>query len=145
MSIQRVTVNERNGRSEHVFVNLAALYLTPNINGSELCFEEVMAGHRGWMNKVWKPETSARPNNSLQATEQGDVSIENISREVSEKLVICDENGVAKENGRHGKGRRMKIKEVNETQISMCSQTLFIFNSNEMQSKQNSPPHRDLR
>jgi checkpoint serine/threonine-protein kinase len=116
-----VTVNQKNGRSERVFVNLERLYPTPNVNGSELCFEELMAGHRGWLNKVWKPETSARANGSLpsrQTKEEANVS-DNISREVSDKLVILDENGAAKENGRQGKGRRMKIKEVNETQISM--------------------------
>jgi checkpoint serine/threonine-protein kinase len=120
-------VNPKNGRSEHVFVNLEALYPTPNVNGTELCFEELMAGHRGWLDKVWKPEAYKKLNGSPRSqdeTEESNVSIDNISRDVSEKLVIArdpetlDENGAAKENGRQGKGRRMKIKEVNETQIS---------------------------
>jgi checkpoint serine/threonine-protein kinase len=127
-----VTVNPRNGRSEHVFVNLEALYPSPEINGTELCFEELMAGHRGWLDKVWKPETSQARNDSPQSqdhTDESNVSIDNISREISEKLikahdpVMLDENGAAKEHGREGKGRRMKIKEVNETQISEYSRT----------------------
>jgi checkpoint serine/threonine-protein kinase len=31
---------------------------------------------------------------------------------------MLDENGATKEHGREGRGRRMKIKEVNATQIS---------------------------
>ena len=125
--IRQVTVNPRNGRSEHVFVTLELLYPSPDSNGTELCFEELMAGHRGWLDKFWKPETSKSLNDSPQSREQtpkSSVSIDNISQEVSEKLVIArdpvmlDENGAAKEYGREGKGRRMKIKEVNETQIS---------------------------
>lgn len=126
-TIERVTVNPKNGRSEHVFVDLEALYPTPTISGSELCFEEMMAIHRGWYDKVWEPETRGKPAKSSPSpehTEESIVSVDNISRDVSEKLVIArdpvflDENGVTKEQGREGRGRRMKIKEVNETQIS---------------------------
>jgi checkpoint serine/threonine-protein kinase len=118
-----VTINPRNGRSEYVFVDLEALYPAPGTNGPELCFEELMAGHRGWLEKAWKPETSQVTNVSPQPRDV-DIDIENVSRELLEKLtiprdpVVLDENGVAKEHSREGKGRRMKIKEVNETQIS---------------------------
>jgi len=120
-------VNPKNGRNEHVFVDLEALYPTPEILGTELCFEELIAGHRGWLNKVWKPENSRKlkiPSGSQEKTEETNVNIDNISRGVSQKLVISrdtvmlDENGAKKYQGREGKGRRMKIKEVNETQIS---------------------------
>lgn len=108
-------------------MTLELLYPTPETNGSELCFEELMAGHRGWLDRVWKPEIPKNPSDSPQSQDQAresNASIENISQEVSEKLVIArdpgmlDENGAAKEPGREGKSRRMKIKEVNETQIS---------------------------
>jgi checkpoint serine/threonine-protein kinase len=131
-AMQRVTVNPKNGRSEHVFVNLEALYPNPNIPGTELCFEELIAAHRGWLHRVWKPETARQSNDSPEMedrTEDSNISNDTISREVSEKLTIArdpvmmDENGAVKEPSREGKVRRMKIKEVNETQISECCRT----------------------
>lgn len=125
--LERVTINPRSGRSEYVFVNLEALYLAPITNGSELCFEELMAGHRGWLDKVWKSELVETVNTSPKVatqSEEEDIDVENVRRDFSEKLtisrdpVMLDENGAAKEHGREGRGRRMKIKEVNETQIS---------------------------
>lgn len=122
--MQRVTVNPKNGRSEHVFVDLEALYPNPNIPGTELCFEELMAGHRGWLDKVWKPETAERSSKRLESDDKTDESIDTLSSEVYEKLAVfsdpaeVDENGATKEHSRDGKARKMKIKEVNETQIS---------------------------
>jgi checkpoint serine/threonine-protein kinase len=123
-----VTVNQK-GRTERIFVNLEAIYHTPEIVGSELSLEELRAGHRGWLCKVWRPEIPQKQNhegslNFQDGTEDSNVINDEIVREVSEKLVIArdpvtlDENGAAKETGREGRGRRMKIKEVNETQIS---------------------------
>ena len=131
--IEQVSFNERNGRSERIFVNLEAVYPTPDELGTELSFEELRAAHRGWLGKVWQPETKlshevARPS-SRDQTRDSSVSVEMISRDVSEKLVIAhdspmlDENGQVKESGREGKPRRMKIKEVNATQIS----TYYVF------------------
>jgi len=127
-SIQRVTINPKNGRSEHVYVNLEQLYPNPHILGTELCFEEMMARQRGWLDKVWKREISSSTHNSLPLPDDVDnttnSSIQTIARNLSQKLTIgndpimLDENGVTKEQNREGRGRRMKIKEVNETQIS---------------------------
>jgi len=112
-----VTINQK-GRREYIFVDLEAIYHSPEILGSELSLEELRAGHRGWLSKVWESELPKRQ----QAIEPliAEDPVEAITREVPEKLVIArdsvalDENGVQKE----GRGRRMKIKEVNETQIS---------------------------
>jgi checkpoint serine/threonine-protein kinase len=123
-----VTVNQK-GRTERIFVNLEAIYPDPEVIGSELSLEELRGGRRGWLSKVWEPEVPAKhclssPPSSLERTEDSDVKIEEITRGVPEKLVIArdpvglDENGAAKEPAREGRGRRMKIKEVNETQIS---------------------------
>jgi checkpoint serine/threonine-protein kinase len=123
-----VTVNQK-GRTERIFVNLEAIYPTPDVVGSELSLEELRAGGRGWLSKSWQPKipTKQTRDDSLDLkdnTAESNVNIDEISREVSEKLVIArdpvalDENGAAKETGREGRGRRMKIKEVNETQIS---------------------------
>ena len=125
---QQVTVNQK-GRTERIFVNLEAIYHTPEIVGSELSLEELRAGYRGWLSKTWVSEIPNRkshddPLNLQDGTEESNVNVPEIVREVSEKLVIArdpvtlDENGAAKETAREGKGRRLKIKEVNETQIS---------------------------
>lgn len=130
---QQVTVNQK-GRTERIFVNLEAIYPTPDIVGSELSLEELRAGSRGWLSKIWQPEIPAKQSreDSLDLkdnTGESNLNADEISREVSEKLVIArdpvalDENGAAKETGRDGRGRRMKIKEVNETQISKSQST----------------------
>jgi len=145
-----VTVNQK-GRTERIFVNLEAIYHTPEIVGSELSLEELRAGQRGWLSKIWKPEilppqTEASPD--LQdGNEDSNINVNEIVREVSEKLVIArdpvtlDENGAAKETSREGKGRRMKIKEVNETQISQSRRTSNLVNANNQQSRQNYHHH----
>lgn len=110
-----------------MYVNLEALY--PSIDGpvTELSFEELMAGHRGWLDKIWKQEASHEPNKSTGVkdnTTESNLSPGTLSEEVSEMAdivrdaAVMDEHGVAKEQNREGKGRKMKIKEVNETQIS---------------------------
>ena len=119
----QVTVNQK-GRTERIFVNLEAIYPTPDIVGSELSLEELRAGHRGWLLKVWKPQQQAEPFIGVLQDNIEESKVDEIIREVSEKLVIArdpinlDENGVTREPPREGRGRRMKIKEVNETQIS---------------------------
>ena len=121
-----MTVNQK-GRTERIYVNLEAIYPTPDVVGTELSVEELRANHRGWLSKVWKPEMPPKKIlvELLQSgNEESSIITEELSREVSEKLVIArdpvmlDENGATKETSREGKGRRMKIKEVNETQIS---------------------------
>lgn len=119
-----MTINQK-GRTERIAVNLEAMYPTPDLVGSELCLEELRAESRGWLGKVWSSEKPAKASSKSKMMiydDQNDV-MEPIVQKV-EKLaiardpVIVDENGVAKEIPREGKGRRMKIKEVNETQIS---------------------------
>ncbi|TVY32212.1 Checkpoint serine/threonine-protein kinase [Lachnellula occidentalis] len=119
---EQVTINQK-GRTERIFVDLEAMYHSPEILGSELSLEELRAGHRGWLSKVWEPEIVKPENNEpLLADVQINETVETISREVPDKLVILrdpialDENGARKESGREGRGRRMKVKEVNETQ-----------------------------
>lgn len=122
-----MTVNQK-GRTERIFVNLEAVYPDPEVLGTELSLEELRAGHRGWLSKVWEPEFPAKGSSSALTSpsqnKEPDVQIVEITKGVSEKLVILrdpvglDENGVVKDPPREGRGRRMKIKEVNETQIS---------------------------
>lgn len=86
-----------------------------------------MAAQRGLLNKVWRSRGISRPESIRSpsaTTESTSMSDETITQEISEKLVISrdagllDENGITKLPNREGRGRRMKIKEVNETQIS---------------------------
>ncbi len=131
-----MTVNQK-GRTERIFVNLEAIYHTPEIVGSELSLEELRAGHRGWLSKTWVSEIPNKKShddslNLQDGTGESNVNVQEIVREVSEKLVIArdpvtlDENGAAKETAREGRGRRLKIKEVNETQISRSQITYTV-------------------
>lgn len=123
---QQVTVNPK-GRTERIYVNLEAIYPSPEIVGSELSLEELRANHRGWLSKVWEPELSKpildEPSLIDELPKGSSCDADELHQIVKEKLVIArdpvlDENGATKEPARTGKGRRMKIKEVNETQIS---------------------------
>lgn len=125
----QVTVNQK-GRTEHICVNLEAIYHSPHIVGSELSLDELRAASRGWLSKVWEPEYPAQEDPSpVEAEIENEV--EAIVRDIPEKLVIArdaiplDENGAPIMPGREGRGRRMKIKEVNETQISELQVRFF--------------------
>jgi checkpoint serine/threonine-protein kinase len=131
--MQRVTVNPKNGRTERVHVNLEALYPGGDASGTELSFEELIAGHRGWLKKVWKQETSLRSDNPQKVEDKMDKSAfsadalsgEMLDSQTSHNPVILDENGMAKDLCREGKARKMKIKEINETQISESEQSVI--------------------
>lgn len=126
-----MTINAK-GRSERIFADLEAMYPTPEIVGSERCSEELMAAEKGWLDMNWEPEVSHVVVD--QENERFDVFVgveemlpkqePSLDRSFQEKLVIArdppmvDENGVAIEPPKHGRGRRIKTMEVNETQIS---------------------------
>ncbi|KAK5158496.1 protein kinase [Recurvomyces mirabilis] len=48
---QQCAMNPKTKRLECVFVNLEAVY--PDFDGSEYCFEELQARHRGWLDREW--------------------------------------------------------------------------------------------
>ncbi|POS85760.1 hypothetical protein EPUL_002183 [Erysiphe pulchra] len=115
----QITVNQK-GKKEIIFVDLEALYPTPEIFGSELSIEELRAKHRGYVSKTWGPEDSGRmvviesskptertcKNNSVH-DELNEIAVEN--------LIISGPS--AKETCRERRARKMKIREINETQI----------------------------
>ncbi|OBT85682.1 BUB protein kinase [Pseudogymnoascus sp. 03VT05] len=127
---EQVTINAK-GRSERIFADLEAMYPTPEIVGSERCSEELMAAEKGWLDMNWEPEISHVVVD--QENERFDVFVgveemlptkePSLDRSFQDKLVIArdppmvDENGVAIEPPKHGRGRRIKTMEVNETQI----------------------------
>lgn len=104
-------MNPNTGKRERIHVDLATLYPTPDVQGSELSFEEVWAMNKGWLNRSWDEEPSADENmpldeNSPEAFAAGrSGGVEALSEGVAEKLVIhrdpgpamYDENGAAKE------------------------------------------------
>jgi checkpoint serine/threonine-protein kinase len=123
---QQVTVNQK-GRTERIHVNLEALYPSPEIIGSEFSLEELRANHRGWLSKVWEPELAKpileEPSLLDEIPRESLCNASELHQVVKDKLIISrdpilDENGATKEPARTGRGRRMKLKEVNETQIS---------------------------
>ena len=52
---EQVILNAK-GRYERIYVNLEAMYPTPEIDGSEMCSEELMARERGYLDVQWEPE-----------------------------------------------------------------------------------------
>ncbi|PBP19552.1 hypothetical protein BUE80_DR009748 [Diplocarpon rosae] len=115
---QQVTMNQK-GRMERIHVNLEAIYHSPDHVGSELSLEELRALSRGWLSRVWEPEVAPVSSSKIASPMNNSwVEVDEITREVLEKLVISRDPPVFDENGAtKPKGRRMKLKEVNETQI----------------------------
>ncbi|TGO55304.1 hypothetical protein BOTNAR_0248g00010 [Botryotinia narcissicola] len=97
--LQQVTINPRNGRSERIFVNLEAVYPSPDEIGTELSFEELRAAHRGWLDKSWEPELDI-PSESLsrKTAQDTNMGIETITQQIPEKLVIARDSVFSNEN-----------------------------------------------
>lgn len=122
-SKHQVTVHPQTGKREYIFVDLAAVYPTPEEPGTEMSFEEIIAAHRGWLDREWDANHANEndtPDRMVPLRE-----IENLTQDTTEKLVIdgdpmmLDENGVAGGKSREPRtGRKKKVMEVNETQIS---------------------------
>ncbi|GJN72855.1 hypothetical protein PLIIFM63780_006920 [Purpureocillium lilacinum] len=122
-SKNQVTVHPQTGKKECIFVDLAAIYPTPEEQGTELSFEEIVAANRGWLGHTWDEETvddSIVPEPSHQLDE-----IEEISNGMADKLVVRQDGPVYDENGavmqppprEPRAGKKKKVMEVNETQI----------------------------
>jgi checkpoint serine/threonine-protein kinase len=118
-------VNPQSGKTERVFVDLAAVYPTPDEPGSELSFEEVWAANRGWLDQSWVPvdDVAEETDDSVQQVVLQDINPPQIedpsTREPPQKLVVHHETVMLDENGAiMGKNKKKKVMEVNETQIS---------------------------
>jgi checkpoint serine/threonine-protein kinase len=119
----QVTVNPASGKRERVFVDLRAVYPTPNDPGTELSFEEIWAANRGWLGHQWDDE---EPRSFVDENSMAEVNA--LADRVSQKLVVhhdvlrLDENG-APIFPKASKPRKKKAVEVNETQISKPTPT----------------------
>ncbi|KAK3695354.1 Mad3/BUB1 homology region 1-domain-containing protein [Podospora appendiculata] len=116
----QVTVNPVNGKKERVFVDLRAIYPTPDEPGTELSFEEIWAANRGWLDHVWEDEISRVPTPIMDENSHPDENF--FSNKVAEKLAVhhdvirLDENG-APIYPKQNKPKKKKAIDVNETQI----------------------------
>lgn len=142
-------MHPQTGKRERIFVNLAVVYPTPEEAGTELSFEEIMASNRGWLDHTWEEDAiddSMIPD-----------PVEEVDQEVREKLVIhqdpvfYDENGAIQESRPQSKGgKKKKVMEVNETQISkpamkVSSQDSMKLTSTLVKAKLDSPSGPKLR
>lgn len=120
----QVTVNPANGKKERVFVDLQAVYPSPEEPGTELSFEEIWAANRGWLDCTWDDDV---PDELPEFNENKSSEVDLLSEAVSQKLVVhhdvvmLDENGRIQHHSKEGKSKKKKVIEVNETQISECS------------------------
>lgn len=116
--------NPQNGKRERIYVNLEAVYPTPEEPGTELSFEELWAANRGWLDACWDEESLLECQHEV--ADENTPPVEAFSRKVEQKLIIhrdtvpLDENGAIIDKNKPAKGRKKKIMEVNETQISTC-------------------------
>ncbi|KAI1382263.1 Mad3/BUB1 homology region 1-domain-containing protein [Hypoxylon crocopeplum] len=119
-SKHQVVVNPHSGKRERVFVNLEAIYPTPEEPGTELSFEELWALNQGWLDVCWEDDGLIEEQ-ELAADQLPAVDL--LSQQMAAKLVVhhdvveLDENGAIKDHGRPGKSKKKKVMEVNETQI----------------------------
>ncbi|EGX90241.1 checkpoint protein kinase (SldA), putative [Cordyceps militaris CM01] len=115
-SKHQVTVHPQTGKKEYIFVDLAAIYPTPDDPGTEVSFEEIMAATRGWLDCAWEDEkVDERPGEIAMQLE----AIEEISKlAIHRDTVMYDENGVMLQHSNVPKpSKKKKFMEVNETQI----------------------------
>ncbi|RDA90024.1 hypothetical protein CP533_5263 [Ophiocordyceps camponoti-saundersi (nom. inval.)] len=110
-SRNQVTIHPQSGKRETILVDLAVLYPTPEVHGTELSFEEIVASNRGWLQHTWDETRMMRSNSD--AEEPGPMTGEPAVRD---SLVMYDENGAVVEPARKGRPGRTVV-EVNETQI----------------------------
>ncbi|KAK3906922.1 Enolase, C-terminal TIM barrel domain-containing protein [Staphylotrichum tortipilum] len=111
-----VTVNPVNGKRERVFVDLRAVYPTPDEPGTERSFEEIWAANRGWLGCEWEDEERRS------FADENSMAVNALANSISRKLAVhqdvirLDENG-APIYPKANKSKKKKVVEVNETQI----------------------------
>jgi checkpoint serine/threonine-protein kinase len=112
-------VNPSNGKKERVFVDLQAVYPSPEVPGTELSFEEIWAANRGWLDELWQRDeiVGGRGSKSVKGSAPTPPQKEASKMPARQDIVTLDENGRLPDQ--HRAGRKKKMAEVNETQISM--------------------------
>lgn len=104
-------------------MKLGALYLDVGEGISEeRNFEEVWAANRGWLDRTWEDDEAKPPRRSPLAAREVEKTMPPPERLVvhQDAVVMLDENGAVM-HSREGRGKKKKVMEVNETQISRSS------------------------
>lgn len=122
----REAINPRTGRRERVFVNLEAVYPDYKNPNYEVCFEELRAASRGWLQKDWsKPKkqlkeihTNAAGRGSGLLSDLEVVIDQSLAQDVKQKLVLGESSHDDHRDRRLSKVKKIKVKEVGETQTS---------------------------
>uniref|UniRef100_A0A093V2A6 Checkpoint serine/threonine-protein kinase BUB1 n=1 Tax=Talaromyces marneffei PM1 TaxID=1077442 RepID=A0A093V2A6_TALMA len=120
----REAINPRTGRRERVFVNLEAVYPDYKNPNYEVCFEELRAASRGWLQKDWsKPKkqlkeihTNAAGRGSGLLSDLEVVIDQSLAQDVKQKLVLGESSHDDHRDRRLSKVKKIKVKEVGETQ-----------------------------
>lgn len=130
-SKHQVIVNPASGRRERVFVNLEAIYPTPEEPGTELSFEEIWAAGRGWLDCSWEGDEDEYSGGRQEPFDEN-AAVDLLSHKVTTKLIVhqdptgFDENGAVKHPPKSSKTKKKKVMEVNETQISMSATSIVL-------------------
>jgi len=132
----REAVNPRTGRRERVFVNLEAVYPDYKNPSYEISFEELRATSRGWMQKDWRSQKTVLKEVSGNATgrnpslpdERQQSADKALAVEMSRKLTLEEKSSHQQpetvelqeqpRDGKAGKARKIKVREIGETQTS---------------------------
>ena len=137
MSQQQETVNQRTGRAERVFVELAAVYPNPDDASVEMSFEEIRAQRRGWLDKDWSKvrdvQTQSKQAVIHDKLNDGDrrPALQNVlcapvEQAIKHKTVPLQHEKITSQVDRPKKTR---VKEINATQISwdplFCAATVY--------------------
>ncbi|KAL1966917.1 hypothetical protein VTN77DRAFT_3661 [Rasamsonia byssochlamydoides] len=126
----REAVNPRTGRRERVFVNLELVYPDYKNPSYEISFEELRATSRGWMQKDWSSQKKALKEISGNATSRNPPLQDDrkqrtdkaLAGEVNRKLTLQEKSShqtetvYLQEEPRDGKARKIKVREISETQ-----------------------------
>ncbi|ROW10849.1 hypothetical protein VPNG_05345 [Cytospora leucostoma] len=112
----QVTKNPTSGKKERVFVDLHAIYPSPEEPGTELSFEEVWAANRGWLGQTWEGNELDEGRYIEIEEDNPPIPADRVDAKlaVQHDVVTLDENGRLPDRHRGGK---KKVMEVNETQI----------------------------
>ena len=89
--------NPQNGKRERIYVNLEAVYPTPEEPGTELSFEELWAANRGWLDACWDEESLLECQHEV--ADENTPPVEALSRKVEQKLIIHRDTVPLDENG----------------------------------------------
>lgn len=119
-------MNPASGKKERVFVDLRAVYPTPEEPGTELSFEEIWAANRGLLHQAWDEAVPvAKEDQDLLFSPVAPRKMDVLADSVATKLVIhhdvvrLDENGaMIKPHDQENRPRKKTVVDVNVTQIS---------------------------